>query len=1414
MSSGRLAEVRTPLILSILMVLMTQVGYLDLMNAWSGDVETLDETNDVLETGGSGSASVYDNNKLTTGKDHACAVLGNGSAMCWGDDSYGQTGANGNGGSLHNLPAWVDLGAGRSAVAVGAGGRHTCVILDNGSLMCMGADNDGQVGDGASWPSNNDDKLTPVHVDLGSGRSAVAVAGGADHTCAILDNGSLMCWGEDDRGQIGDNSHKIDAPSPALVDVGTGRTVTAVSGGEYHTCAVLDDGTVKCWGFDGYGQLGNGAASSSEVTTPPSATVNLGQGRTALTITAGQHHSCAILDDGSVKCWGSDWHGQLGDGGASHSMTTTTTAPSTTPVDLGSGRTAVAISAGGWHTCAILDDGSVKCWGLNNNGQLGLGSSIGTIEPTPPTTPIDLGSGRTAVSIATGEYFTCATLDNGSLMCWGEDSSEQLGNGAGNSDEDEPIFVGGGHTWDNSTGLSSGSSSSNTLTASTDGASVLLGDTMVPITFEYDAAVVEPQLLSRNMAMGHRTSCAIVENGSVACWGRGDIGQLGDGGQSNAIVPTLTNSMPGNMKAVAIDASTSLVCAVLENGSVACWGSGSYGDLGNGIENNFQKPPGLTLPIGAEAIDVATRTDGACALLVNGSVSCWGRDNAGQLGSGLVNRSQGSSTQLSLSPNYTSPLPNGKKATAITAGYDHTCVLLEDGNVACWGSNNEGQLGLGNTSGDVSVPTLTLSLGAAATAIETDNKHTCALLVNGSVYCWGLNDKGQVGNGSTGQSPVHTPTFVQNLPSTVRSISTAYVHSCAILQNDSVYCWGDNSAGQLGKGTTSSAWTTSGNMPNATSSFASSNSKLMLDAGGDAGCALVNNGSIYCWGRNSHGNIGDGSGSTNVNANRIVSSPSLADTSMTFLTTHITELTSASACSTAPSLPTGLSIDSSTCTISGVPTAAVDNRTYNVTATVNGITFQTSIWLSTAYRTMTPSVDGADLSVGVDMQDITFDTGDIGSKTLAMTHRSTCAIIDNGTVKCWGDNNFGRLGNGISGSVGIYASDMGDALPVTNLGTNRTVKAISSAFIDHEIAHTCAVLDDGSVKCWGRNVNGQLGIGSTTTVGTDLDDMGDNLSAVDLGAGRTAVDVASGEAFTCAVLDDGSVKCWGINSFGQLGIGNTTQMGDHPGEMGDNLSSVDLGTGRTAVSITAGHEHACAILDNGSVKCWGKIIHGQLGIGSTTHMGDQSGEMGDALPFVSLAPGRTVAYIAAGNAHTCAILDNGSVKCWGYNSFGNLGIGTNQHMGDQTGEMGIHLPFVDLGTGRTAVDITGMIQSTCAVLDNGDVKCWGRNNHGQLGQGVSTVWVGHAANQMGDNLAVTNLGTGVAKAIAIGSGYTHACAVFDNGSIKCWGSNGNVPPATGPGGWLVSGLQTIKSATLPAKWATTFRLSISEPTLG
>jgi alpha-tubulin suppressor-like RCC1 family protein len=151
------------------------------------------------------------------------------------------------------------------------------------------------------------------------------------------------------------------------------------------------------------------------------------------------------------------------------------------------------------------------------------------------------------------------------------------------------------------------------------------------------------------------------------------------------------------------------------------------------------------------------------------------------------------------------------------------------------------------------------------------------------------------------------------------------------------------------------------------------------------------------------------------------------------------------------------------------------------------------------------------------------------------------------------------------------------------------------------------------------------------------------------------------------VLDNASVKCWGRNHFGQLGIDNTTHMGDNSSEM-DLLPTVNLGTGRTATAISAGYYHSCALLDNASVKCWGLNDYGQLGIDSGTQMGDGSGEMA-VLPTVNLGIGRTATSISAGYEHTCAKLDNASVKCWGRNNKGQLGIDNTTNMGDNPGEM-------------------------------------------------------------------------------------------------------------------------------------------------
>ena len=469
--------------------------------------------------------------------------------------------------------------------------------------------------------------------------------------------------------------------------------------------------------------------------------------------------------------------------------------------------------------------------------------------------------------------------------------------------------------------LETGGSGSSNFTASADGAELSVDMPMTNITFDYDAAIANPQLLSKHLGIGNRVSCAILENGSVACWGESNWGTLGSYSATDILSPQITNPMPGNEKAVALDASRYIACALLGNGSVACWGFAfSYGALGsvNTVGSTPTTTPTLTDSLGAGryAIEVSTANQGACVILDNGSVSCWGYGLYGGVGDGQESTNR-------FSPTPTASLPNGNKAVALTSGDSHHCALLEDGTVACWGLNTDGQLG-DNSTTDRDTPTLTIPLGAPAIAIESDHAFTCALLNNGSVMCWGANAYGQIGSVSSG-GDLLKPTHVANMPGTTVSVSTGVDHSCTLLSNNSVNCLGRNNANQHGNGTTggSSAYT---------SPFALNQTKLMLDGGGDATCALIDNGSMYCWGRNAQGNIGDGTTNT-------ASTPTWVDTSYKFLTRSMDKVNSATNCSTSPDLPNGLFIDNNTCTISGTPTDASVNQTYTVTANISNITF-------------------------------------------------------------------------------------------------------------------------------------------------------------------------------------------------------------------------------------------------------------------------------------------------------------------------------------------------------------------------------------------------------------------------------------------------------------------------------------------
>jgi alpha-tubulin suppressor-like RCC1 family protein len=285
-------------------------------------------------------------------------------------------------------------------------------------------------------------------------------------------------------------------------------------------------------------------------------------------------------------------------------------------------------------------------------------------------------------------------------------------------------------------------------------------------------------------------------------------------------------------------------------------------------------------------------------------------------------------------------------------------------------------------------------------------------------------------------------------------------------------------------------------------------------------------------------------------------------------------------------------------------------------------------------------------------------------------------------------------------------------------------------------SHSCAVLADGTAKCWGLNTNGQLGNGTTTQATSPV-----------LVTGLTGVSsIAAGSAFSCAVINSGATgtaKCWGLNTNGQLGNGTTTQ----------STSAVAV-TGLTnVVSISTGTSHACAVLFDGTAKCWGLNTNGQLGNATTTQ----------ATSPVVVTGLTGVSSIAAGANSTCAVLTSGAVKCWGLNTNGQLGNGTTTQATSAVAVTGID------GSALKATAVAVGTSYACARINDGTERCWGLNTSGQLGDGTLVQKTTPVIVKLNAN---TNL-TGVSK---ITAGATHTCAITGSGSTAtavCWGANGN-----------------------------------------
>lgn len=319
--------------------------------------------------------------------------------------------------------------------------------------------------------------------------------------------------------------------------------------------------------------------------------------------------------------------------------------------------------------------------------------------------------------------------------------------------------------------------------------------------------------------------------------------------------------------------------------------------------------------------------------------------------------------------------------------------------------------------------------------------------------------------------------------------------------------------------------------------------------------------------------------------------------------------------------------------------------------------------------------------------------------------------------------------------------------------------------------HSCALLSDGRVKCWGLNRAGQLGLGDEDDRGDAPGEMGAALPAVDLGPGRTAKELALLAQSSCALLDDGTVKCWGEQ---RPITGADVEIGIAPGEMGAALAPLAL-PGKVK-HLAAGYQHLCAVFEDGATRCWGGAnSEGQLGAGDKV-----ARYAGGALVAVDLGAGRTAKALRPSTYHTCALLDDATVKCWG--------DGTEGELGDES-KAGRVTPggAVNLGAGRTVKALASSAQTilastpvgyNCAVLDDGRVKCWGYDSAG-LGIGSVPNTYAHKGDQpgeMGDALPAVDLGAGK-KAVAIAVGQSlvpyvaMSCAILEGGSLKCWGFN-------------------------------------------
>jgi alpha-tubulin suppressor-like RCC1 family protein len=747
--------------------------------------------------------------QVTAGGRHSGAIKTDGTMWLWGRNNYGQMGQN----DLNiNRSSPIQVGALTTWSKIASGNNTILGLKTDGTMWAWGNNNNGQLGD-----NTNIDRSSPIQV--GALTTWSQIAGGRTFSIAIKTDGTLWSFGYNDRGQLGDNTlTKRSSP----VQVGSLTTWSQLEAGSNHAAALETDGSLYAWGMNSDGQVGD------NTTIKRSSPTQVGSYIGAWARTShGRQHTLATKVDGTLYAWGANSIGAIGDN---------TVVYRSSPVQVGALTTWSVISTGNFYSAAVKTDGSLWAWGHNNAGQLGQNDVINR------SSPVQIGAtpaaGTSWSLVSGGNYFHTAIKPDGTLWSFGYNDNGQLGlNDV--SFRSSPVQIGSDATWSQ---LSEGSFANHVLAIKTNGTLWSFGYNVRGQLGQNDvvkrSSPVQVGALTAwsKVAAGSFHSLSTKTDGTLWSWGRNDYGHLGDNTGVDRSSPIQVGSLTTWSK---VAASVAQSVAIKTDGTMWTWGRNSDGAHGRN-DDIWRSSP---VQIGALTTWSLVSSGGyfVAAIKTDGTMWAWGLNSSGMLGlNDVVNRS--------------SPVQVGALTTwsKVKSGAGFNVAIKTDGTMWAFGDNGQGQIGdnnSNNTSGRRSSP---VQIGALTTwsQVGVGRNHVAALETDGSLYAWGQNGNGQVGDSTIikRSSPVSIGEYVEAWS----LVTTGLYHTTATKADGTIWAWGRGNHGRLGLN----------DVANRSSpvQIGALTTWSTLSTGGEVHSgAIKTDGTLWMWGYN-EGNLGDNTG--------------------------------------------------------------------------------------------------------------------------------------------------------------------------------------------------------------------------------------------------------------------------------------------------------------------------------------------------------------------------------------------------------------------------------------------------------------------------------------------------------------------------------------------------------------------------